>query len=57
MYKNNDDDDDLQLCPTTLAALNEFLKEKQERENQLKCSLENKDLEISFDENWVNYFY
>lgn len=55
MYKNDDDDDDdLKLCPTTLAALNEFLKEKQERENQLKCSLENKDLEISFDENWVN---
>lgn len=53
MYKNDDDDDDdLKLCPTTLAALNEFLKEKQERENQLKCSLENKDLEISFDENW-----
>ncbi|KAK1119745.1 hypothetical protein K0M31_013161 [Melipona bicolor] len=45
-------DDDLQLCPTTLAALNEFLKEKAERENQLKYILENQNLDISFDENW-----
>ncbi|XP_076237832.1 EEF1A lysine methyltransferase 1 [Calliopsis andreniformis] len=46
------EDDDLQLCPTTLAALNEFLKEKEERENQLKCILENETLDVSFDENW-----
>ncbi|KAF3423616.1 hypothetical protein E2986_03144 [Frieseomelitta varia] len=45
-------DDDLQLCPTTLAALNEFLKEKAERENQLKYILGNQNLDISFDENW-----
>lgn len=46
------DDDDLQLCPTTLAALNEFLKEKEERENQLKRISENQSLDISFDEDW-----
>ncbi|XP_076762887.1 EEF1A lysine methyltransferase 1 [Xylocopa sonorina] len=50
MYES--DDDDLQLCPTTLAALNEFLKEKEERENQLKCSLENPNLDVSFEEDW-----
>lgn len=46
------DDDDLQLCPTTLAALNEFLKEKEERENQLKQISEDQPLEVSFDEDW-----
>lgn len=46
------EDDDIQLCPTTLAALNEFLKEKEERENQLKCILENRTSDVSFDENW-----
>lgn len=51
---NESDDDDLQLCPTTLAALKEFLKEKEERENQLKHSLENQHLDVSFDENWVS---
>ncbi|XP_076392913.1 EEF1A lysine methyltransferase 1 isoform X2 [Megachile rotundata] len=45
-------DDDLQLCPTTLAALNEFLQEKEERENQLKQNLESQTLNITFDENW-----
>lgn len=49
------EDDDIQLCPTTLAALNEFLKEKEERENQLKCILENRTSDVSFDENWVNW--
>ncbi|XP_033322542.2 EEF1A lysine methyltransferase 1 isoform X2 [Megalopta genalis] len=49
---SNSDDDDLQLCPTTLAALNEFLKEKEERENELKCISENQSLDICFDENW-----
>ncbi|XP_003486580.1 EEF1A lysine methyltransferase 1 [Bombus impatiens] len=49
---NESDDDDLQLCPTTLAALKEFLKEKEERENQLKHTLENQHLDVSFDENW-----
>lgn len=48
------DDDDLQLCPTTLAALKEFLKEKEERENHLKHTLENQYLDVSFDENWVS---
>lgn len=47
--------DDL-LCPTTLAALNEFLREKAERENQLKHVLGNQNLDISFDENWVSQF-
>ncbi|XP_076289872.1 EEF1A lysine methyltransferase 1 [Lasioglossum baleicum] len=47
------DDDDLQLCPTTLAALNEFLKEKEERENQLECISESQNVDnICFDENW-----
>ncbi|XP_076646072.1 EEF1A lysine methyltransferase 1 [Halictus rubicundus] len=46
------EDDDLQLCPTTLAALNEFLKEKEERENQLKYISKNQNLDICFDENW-----
>ncbi|XP_017758697.1 PREDICTED: protein-lysine N-methyltransferase n6amt2, partial [Eufriesea mexicana] len=50
MYES--DDEDLTLCPTTLAALNEFLKEKEEKENQLKYSLENQNLNVSFDENW-----
>lgn len=48
----SDSDDDLQLCPTTLAALNEFLKEKEERECQLKCISGNHTLNVSFDENW-----
>ncbi|CAK9807280.1 EEF1A lysine methyltransferase 1 [Anthophora plagiata] len=48
----NDADDDLQLCPTTLAALNEFLREKEERESQFKCNLENQTLDVTFDENW-----
>ncbi|KZC12204.1 PREDICTED: protein-lysine N-methyltransferase N6amt2 [Dufourea novaeangliae] len=48
----SDSDDDLQLCPTTLAVLNEFLKEKEERENQLKCMSESQTLDVSFDENW-----
>ncbi|XP_054016300.1 EEF1A lysine methyltransferase 1 [Hylaeus anthracinus] len=46
------DDNDLELCPSTLAALNEFLKEKEERENQLKSILENQATDVSFDENW-----
>ncbi|KOC59076.1 N(6)-adenine-specific DNA methyltransferase 2 [Habropoda laboriosa] len=50
MIESNDDD--LQLCPVTLAALNEFLKEKEEREKQLKHNLENQTLDIAFDENW-----
>ncbi|XP_076663138.1 EEF1A lysine methyltransferase 1 [Andrena cerasifolii] len=48
----SDSDDDLQLCPTTLAALNEFLAEKEERENQLECISENQTLNVSFNENW-----
>ncbi|XP_029038985.2 EEF1A lysine methyltransferase 1 [Osmia bicornis bicornis] len=49
---SDNSDDDLQLCPTTLAALNEFLKEKEEREKQLKHNLESQTLNITFDENW-----
>ncbi|XP_031827563.2 EEF1A lysine methyltransferase 1 [Nomia melanderi] len=49
---SDSDDDDLQLCPTTLAALKEFLQEKEERENQLQCFSENQTLNVSFDENW-----
>ncbi|CAK9821613.1 EEF1A lysine methyltransferase 1 [Anthophora retusa] len=52
MIENNDDDDDLQLCPTTLAALNEFLREKEERESEFKRNLENQTLDVTFDENW-----
>lgn len=51
---SDNSDDDLQLCPTTLAALNEFLKEKEEREKQLKHNLESQTLNITFDENWVS---
>ncbi|XP_076160688.1 EEF1A lysine methyltransferase 1 isoform X2 [Ptiloglossa arizonensis] len=54
---NESDDNDLELCPTTLAALNEFLKEKAERENQLKCTVENQTIDISFDENWLSQFW
>ncbi|XP_034186975.1 EEF1A lysine methyltransferase 1 [Osmia lignaria lignaria] len=49
---SDNSDDDLQLCPTTLAVLNEFLKEKEEREKQLKHNLESQTLNITFDENW-----
>ena len=49
---SDNSDDDLQLCPTTLAALNEFLNEKEEREKQLKHNLESQTLNITFDENW-----
>ncbi|XP_017880144.1 EEF1A lysine methyltransferase 1 [Ceratina calcarata] len=49
---SDSEDDDLQLCPATLAALNEFLLEKEEKENRLKQSLESESLDVSFDENW-----
>ncbi|XP_076625646.1 EEF1A lysine methyltransferase 1 isoform X2 [Colletes latitarsis] len=49
---SDSDDNDLELCPTTLAALNEFLKEKEEKENQFKSILGYQSTDVSFDENW-----
>lgn len=47
------DDDEPCLCPSTLAALQEFYAEKEEREKLQKCSNSS---EVLFDENWVNKF-
>jgi len=52
---NDSDDDQPQLSWSTLAVLEEFLKEKKERENLLKCISEGDQLlNVPFDENWVN---
>lgn len=45
-----DDDEEISLCPSTLAALQEFYSEREEREKLQKCSMSN---EVLFDENWV----
>ncbi|XP_051170795.1 EEF1A lysine methyltransferase 1 [Leptopilina boulardi] len=44
-----DDDEEISLCPSTLAALQEFYSEREEREKLQKCSMSN---EVLFDENW-----
>jgi len=52
---SDSDDNQPQLSSSTLAALEEFLKEKKERENLLKCiSKGDQLLDAPFDENWVN---
>ena len=52
---NNDDDDDDDepcLCPSTLAALQEFYTEREEREKLEQNVLDN---EVLFEENWVSF--
>ncbi|XP_033230031.1 EEF1A lysine methyltransferase 1 isoform X2 [Belonocnema kinseyi] len=46
---NEDVEEELSLCPSTLAALQEFYAEREEREKLEKSVLDN---EILFDENW-----
>lgn len=51
---SDSDDDEPRLCSSTLAALQEFLKEKEERENLLKrISEEDQISNAPFDEDWV----
>lgn len=54
---NSDDEDVPQLHPDTLAALNEFYQEREEREIKLKTVLEQNNSEIDqtvdFEEDWV----
>ena len=51
---NSDSDNDPRLSSSTLAALEEFLKEKEERENLLKLISEKDQVpDTPFDENWV----
>ena len=56
---DEEEDDEVQLSISTLAALNEFLSEKNEREEKLKAIAEstasNKNLldEIDLEEDWV----
>lgn len=50
------DDDEPQLHPSTLAALNEFYQAREERENQFKIAVEqseNQSCDIHFEEDWV----
>ena len=55
MSNSDSDDDHPRLSSSTLAALEEFLKEKEERENLLKLiSEEDQVPDTPFDENWVN---
>lgn len=54
---NESDEDIPQLHPDTLAALNEFYLEKEEREAKLKTTLEQNNSEnnqiVDFEEDWV----
>ena len=56
---DEEEDDEVQLSISTLAALNEFLSEKNEREEKIKAIAEstasNKNLldEIDLEEDWV----
>lgn len=51
----SDSDDDITLPQDTLNILNEFLKEKQEREEEETNIINSKDgKSIEFEENWVN---
>lgn len=50
----SESDDELSLCPTTISALQEFLKEKEKREKQLTDVFQsNQLLDVSFEEDWV----
>lgn len=52
---SDSDDDQPRLSSTTFAALQEFLKQKEERENFLKhISEENQISSTLFDEDWVS---
>lgn len=53
----SDSDDDVpQLHPDTLAALNEFHREKEEREKQFQAALEqNENEDAAFAEDWVQF--
>lgn len=51
---NDNDEDQPRLSSTTLAALQEFLKEKEERENVLKCISDKELPNTPFDEDWVS---
>lgn len=52
---SDSDDDQPQLSSSTLAALQEFLREKEEREDLLKRRAEEDQIpDTPFDENWVS---
>lgn len=57
-----DDDDELQLSVSTLAALNEFLSEKKEREEKLRLIAEEAEKndkvldDVVLEEDWVSKF-
>lgn len=53
----SDSDDDVpQLSAASLSALQEFYKEREDQENQLKAiNPEDKTTDITFDENWVGW--
>lgn len=52
---SDSDEDDVKLRPETLLALQEFYKEKENRENQLKSIVEQKQtFDIKFEEDWVS---
>lgn len=48
-----EDDEELMLHPSTMAALADFLREREDRERELKCSTEHDAvLKVSFEEDW-----
>lgn len=52
------DDDEPRLSGSTLAALQEFYKEREERENELKKVIDEQNgsaADVSFDEDWVSW--
>lgn len=51
------DDDEPQLSQTTLAALQDFYKERDEREKQLNKILTEpgESTDVTFEENWVSW--
>lgn len=52
MYDNESVDEDLQLAPDTLSILQEFLREKEERDKQEQGLLGS----AKFEENWVSCY-
>lgn len=53
----SESDDEPTFHPSTLAALNEFYQEREERQNKFKIAVEqseNKDHEVDFEEDWVS---
>lgn len=53
---SDSDDDQPRLSPSTLATLEEFLKEKEEGENSLKYIPVDQISDIHFNEDWVSQF-